>query len=40
LFKVCGVSENTRIIGGALADPKEWLWMVCIIELLFEFMVI
>ncbi|CAG2118193.1 unnamed protein product, partial [Medioppia subpectinata] len=28
---ICGVSENTRIIGGALADPKDWLWMAAIL---------
>ncbi|CAG2183841.1 unnamed protein product, partial [Oppiella nova] len=24
---ICGLSENTRIIGGAVADPKDWIWM-------------
>ncbi|XP_054158034.1 proclotting enzyme-like [Oppia nitens] len=28
---ICGVSENTRIIGGALANPKDWIWMAALL---------
>lgn len=32
----CGISFNTRIIGGTEADPKSWVWMVRIKEILFK----
>lgn len=28
---ICGISHNTRIVGGAEADPKAWLWMAALI---------
>lgn len=28
----CGVSTNTRIVGGTTADPKAWPWMVALLS--------
>lgn len=28
----CGISTNTRIVGGSKADPKAWPWMVALFK--------